>query len=691
MAMPGTETIRFRRPTSGPNAISQSGKDKEPKKDEFGSMAPTGFKRRHQGLLQDQVGRNTRGPFVPSLSMAFRILLLVRTVAAMYAIISDCDEVFNFYEPLHYFSYNSGFQTWELSPQFAIRSWAYVLLHWPLAHIVPLIMRLGKRPAFFALRITLGAICSFCEARFFRTVVETVNERVGRYLLFSLMLSAGMWTASVAFLPSTFTMYTTMLASSFWFHPATSTVTGTGRAFYAVFLYAIGAIVGWPFSAALGIPFVVEQMFLTGGEVLAPSQKVQWMTKRWETILTAAVGSAVVVAVPVVLVDSWAYGRLTFPTLNIVTYNLFSSNGPDLYGTSPPTFYLANLFLNFNFLLPFALLSLPALAVTYSVDFRRLGKTQRKPVVGETSPYTLLAVRLAPLYIWLLILTSQAHKEERFFFPAYPLLCFNAAVTVYLARGWLETAYINYTKSPYKASKTSIFSLFTLLAILVPGIISFFRIGATLYFYHAPFDIAHHFQYQALPSFLSELGYEPIPLPDDYTPYGKEIPKPQWDLSPLQTLEPPVTLCYGTEWHRFPSSFLIPEGVKVQWIQTEFDGMMPRQWEASGRSKTMWPRSETRTVRPGRFNGENNASEEPGTFVDPSECTYLVSLTLPSQTPTALEPDWASKPEWDEVFCRSFLDAGSSKWWSRLLWLPGGVFESGRVWGDYCLLRRKGE
>lgn len=53
MALPGTETIRFRRPTTGPNAIAP----KEEKRDEFGSLAPQGWKRRHQGLLQDQVGR----------------------------------------------------------------------------------------------------------------------------------------------------------------------------------------------------------------------------------------------------------------------------------------------------------------------------------------------------------------------------------------------------------------------------------------------------------------------------------------------------------------------------------------------------------------------------------------------------------------------------------------------------------
>ena len=44
--------------------------------------------------------------------------------------------VFNYWEPLHYLYKGYGFQTWETSPQFAIRSWAYTLL-WLLPSKVP--------------------------------------------------------------------------------------------------------------------------------------------------------------------------------------------------------------------------------------------------------------------------------------------------------------------------------------------------------------------------------------------------------------------------------------------------------------------------------------------------------------------------------------------------------------------------
>lgn len=98
--------------------------------------------------------RAARPPWVPRFSVALRILLIFRVTAAMYSNIQDCDEglsirrslgsfslsdlsiVFNYWEPLHYLYKGYGFQTWETSPQYAIRSWAYTLL-WLFPSKVP--------------------------------------------------------------------------------------------------------------------------------------------------------------------------------------------------------------------------------------------------------------------------------------------------------------------------------------------------------------------------------------------------------------------------------------------------------------------------------------------------------------------------------------------------------------------------
>lgn len=74
--------------------------------------------------------------------------------------------------------------------------------------------------------------------------------------------------------------------------------------------------------------------------------------------------SAVGILTPQILVDSYFYGKPVLASLNIVMYNVFTSHGPDLYGTEPATFYLINGILNFNIVFPLALLVVPALLFT---------------------------------------------------------------------------------------------------------------------------------------------------------------------------------------------------------------------------------------------------------------------------------------------------------------------------------------
>jgi alpha-1,2-mannosyltransferase len=157
--------------------------------------------------------------------------------------------------------------------------------------------------------------------------------------------------------------------------------------------------------------------------------------------------------IPVIYVDSKAYQKLAIVPLNIIKYNIFPQpgGGPTLYGTESPTFYLRNALLGFNILLPLAFLSLPAIFITAIVDPKRFGD-QRDRVPGQTSPALALAIRLVPMHLWFAVLSAQAHKEERFLYPAYGYILLNAATTLYFTRCWLEQAYLKATKSPYRVS-----------------------------------------------------------------------------------------------------------------------------------------------------------------------------------------------------------------------------------------------
>lgn len=312
---------------------------------------------------------------------------------------------------------------------------------------------------------------------------------------------------------------------------------------------------------------------------------------------------------------------------NIVKYNIFggSGRGPTLYGTEPWYWYFLNLVISFNVLAPLAFLALPALMVTYFFDNKRVGgplrsssaaeKEKDKELGGRSSPFLLLAVRLAPFYVWLGTLTAQAHKEERFVFPAYPFLLFNAATTLYLMRGWLETAYIRVTKSPYRASSTSIFSQATRAVTLFAAVISVARILAWSYYFHAPLSVIHALETQELPRVLNVTGLLPPPPPiPPKTLSSDPRDTPRIDLRPVKLLN--ITLCIGKEWYRFPSHFLVPDGVNVEFVKSEFNGLLPRHFVPSTNGSLLWTRDGTRFT-PQDLNDLNK--EDPSHYV----CAYI--------------------------------------------------------------------
>ena len=46
-------------------------------------------------------------------TLAFFLLVVARLTSAVFNIVHDCDEVYNYWEPLHYLLYGYGMQTWE--------------------------------------------------------------------------------------------------------------------------------------------------------------------------------------------------------------------------------------------------------------------------------------------------------------------------------------------------------------------------------------------------------------------------------------------------------------------------------------------------------------------------------------------------------------------------------------------------
>ncbi|XP_028563325.1 alpha-1,2-mannosyltransferase ALG9 [Podarcis muralis] len=529
--------------------------------------------------------------WAPEGSTAFKCLISARFCAALLSNIADCDETFNYWEPMHYLVYGKGFQTWEYSPVYAIRSYAYLWLHALPALFHARVLQTNKVLIFYFLRCLLAFLSCVCELYFYKAVCKKFGLHVSRLMLAFLVLSTGMFCSAAAFLPSSFCMYSTVIAMTGWYMDKIS---------LAVLGVAAGAIVGWPFSAALGLPIALDFLILK---------------RRWRSFLRWFLVALVVFLVPLVAVDSYHYGKLVITPLNIVLYNVFTPHGPDLYGTEPWSFYFINGFLNFNVAFVLALLALPLTSLMESL-------LQKFHVQNLGRPYWLT---LSPMYIWILIFFSQPHKEERFLYPIYPLICLCGAVGLSALQKCYHFIFQRYRLEHYTVSSNWL----ALGTIFVFGLLSLSRSVALFRGYHGPLDLYPEFHRIATDPTIHTV------------PEGR-----------------PVHVCVGKEWYRFPSSFLLPDNWQLQFIPSEFRGQLPKPF-AKGPMATR--------IIPTDMNDQNQ--EEPSRYFDISKCHYLVDLDTATEAPR--EPRYAAnREEWISIAYKPFLDSSRSSKFFRAFYIP---------------------
>jgi alpha-1,2-mannosyltransferase len=143
------------------------------------------------------------------------VFSVVYTFGSQINHIDDTDETYGYWEPLHYLLYGTGLQTWEYSPQYAIRTYAFII---PFYLVGSFLIRLGvpKLSVFFGLRCTLGALTAFCNASLLQSFRQSV-DRYHFYIAFVFMLlSAGQVFVSTSFLPSAVSMNLFSFAMSCW-------------------------------------------------------------------------------------------------------------------------------------------------------------------------------------------------------------------------------------------------------------------------------------------------------------------------------------------------------------------------------------------------------------------------------------------------------------------------------------------
>ena len=448
--------------------------------------------------------------------MSVLILAVTRLSSAIFSNIQDCDETFNYWEPLHYYLYNYGFKTWEYC--YTIRSWFYIWINSIPALITQYSLNLlmndvvqsnlpsgivdilrmipNKLVVFYMTRIAIGLCTLYAENALY-------NSLKFKSLLIFLAFSPGMFISSTSFLPNTFGMIFATLA----FVSAHSYDQDSIR--NVIIFSTIAGIWGWPFCLIIGL-FYINQCALS---------RNLWANLFY--MIKEAITSVIIIATPIILCDSIVFGKFVFSNLNLAVYNL--KGGSALYGTEPWYFYLKNGGLNFNIAFVLAIFSIPVYYMENLLSVNNVDSDEKRIVYAHRMGLLLW------FYQWLFFFSMQAHKEERFLYIVYPLICYNASICLNSAAALLQAILPfagNYLPKLFKAITMAVFLGLSLA-----------RIYGNYEHYHAAIDI-----------------YRYIPQPSR------------------------GNVCIGKEWYRFPSYFHLPNGTDLQFVESRFQGLLPSKF-----------------------------------------------------------------------------------------------------------------
>ncbi|KAH3660305.1 hypothetical protein OGAPHI_006891 [Ogataea philodendri] len=580
---------------------------------------------------------------MPSL-LFILILLISRSLQAFYGILSDCDEVFNYWEPLNLITRLFGKQTWEYSPEYAIRSYAYLLpftvFNRPLQWLELVASNLVIPPyvQFYLVRLTIALSTAAAEIHLANTL-KYISKDLSNWFLIFQAVNPGMSHASISLLPSSFSMILTLVATAaivnylkydrFIFkiqkniNEKLKTVVKSKRSEYdeslkllnhmytesmitkkrhftlAVLATTVGGLLGWPFSLALIVPFAVH-VFLTQVTRSGYSQLLMYGALSFASILF--------VSISVLQIDTLFYRETTFVPLNIVLYNVLHSaetTGPHIFGTEPLIYYVHNLLLNFNFVLPLAVLGLLS-----PFSFEKFNLRQIKTIQ-------------LPILVWCAIFFSQPHKEERFLYPIYPLITLTAS--------FFAAQITHLFGDSYLLAKT--FTLLSKLVLFITVVsISVLRIISLDSNYGSPLALFRH-----LPS------------------------------SKLDVIE---NVCIGREWYHYPSSFFLHSNQRLRFVENGFRGMLPGDF-AEPATNSWSDLFKSTSAKPTGYNNENKYNPE--MVIDFKDCDYYVDLNMPVDTEMGevqVFDGSSTVSGWELVHCEDFIDTENSHGIDKLVYIP---------------------
>lgn len=256
------------------------------------------------------------------------------------------------------------------------------------------------------------------------------------------------------------------------------------------------------------------------------------------------------------------------------------------------------------------------------------------------------SLSLAPFYLWFIVFGCQAHKEERFLFPIYPMITLCGAITVDVFQRLffrLKTSLVKFTAANSHYLDHTMF--IAVIILLCSTLLGMSRVFSLYRNYHAPMDLLLNLnKYKSSPQFREDNIYN---------------------------------VCIGKDWHRYPGSFFFPStNFRLRFLKSEFTGMLPAYFSEGENA--------TSIIHP-YFNDLNK--EDKRMYFDYDLCHFLIDFDHGIYSD--LEPQFARRTkEWTAMQNLPFLIQNKSHKLLRAFYIPF-LTDSYTFYGSFNLFIRK--